>query len=319
VVLAGAIANQMIGSSAVHNTVGSAVHDAVYGAVGNAVHNTVGSAVRNTVGSAVHDAVYGAVGNAVLRDWSKYLGGQFWVGGWYGGCAYISFFRDVCGLKLPGDLWERSRAYEGTVSSACWWWPHRDYIIVSEHPVAIHTERVPGTTRTRLHCGTDMSVKFGDGWGIWSWHGVRVTEQIILSPETLTAQQIASERNAQIRQVMVERVGVERICQMFHAKMLDQATITIDGVRHPYELLHCTVGTTTFTALKMINPSMGIYHVEYVRGNPQTVREALHQRKPTWMQKIPISEAGLDWYQQGDVYIVPDGAAAIKEFPSRLT
>jgi len=60
-----------------------------------------------------------------------------------GGVAHgRHFFREVCDLALGGDLWDRAKAYEATMESACWWWPHRDFVIVSERPTAIHRELV---------------------------------------------------------------------------------------------------------------------------------------------------------------------------------
>jgi hypothetical protein len=157
------------------------------------------------------------VGEVLRKSWGNIFGGQFWVGGWWWGAAFASFFREVCDLELKGDLWDRSRAYEATVESACWWWPHREFVIVSERPVAIHRElsdpaRPRGRGSHRLHCETGAACRFQDGWGIWAWHGVRVSRQVIEQPETLTVAQIAAEENAEARRVMVERMGWDRFC-----------------------------------------------------------------------------------------------------------
>ena len=218
---------------AVRDAVGGAVEGAVEGAVGGAVGAAVGGAVRDAVGDAVEGAVEGAVGGAVGgavrgantvrratmdtigRAWSYYLGGQFWVGGWYWGGAWTSFFREVCDLELPGDLWMRARAYEATLQAACWWWPHRRFVMVSARPTIIHREvanpaQPRGWGSHRLHCAEGPAVAWPDGWGLWYWHGVRVTRQIIEAPETLTVDQIEAEPNAEVRRVMVERFGAER-------------------------------------------------------------------------------------------------------------
>jgi hypothetical protein len=100
---------------------------------------------------------------------------------------------------------------------------------------------------------------------------MRVTEQIILRPDTLTPAQIAQERNAQVRQVMVERVGIERVCQMFKAKSIntqgDYALLLLDlgdGRKRPY--------------LKMKNPSVGCFHIEGVHPTCTTVQQAINWR-----------------------------------------
>ena len=212
----------------VDGAVRSAVHNAVDGAVGDAV----GSAIHNAVGSAVDDAVHGAVGDAVgdavgnvirnavrdtiQRTWTNYLGGQFWVGsGRYWGGAWTSFFREVCHLELLGDLWARGKAYEHALESACWWWPHRDFIMVCERPLIIHRELVDpahprGWGSHRLHCNDGPAIVWPDGWGVWAIHGVRVSQRVVETPATLTPAEILAEPNAEVRRVMLARFGEER-------------------------------------------------------------------------------------------------------------
>ena len=180
---------------------------------------------RDAVRGAVSGAVGGAVGETLRRCWGASFNGQFAVGGWWYGGAWTSFFREVCDLALKGDLWDRARAYEATLESACWWWPHRDFVIVSERPSAVHRERADpakprGWGSHRLHCEDGPAVGFQDGWGVWAWHGTRVTRQIIEQPETLTIEQISAETNAEVRRVMVERMGWERFCAVAKMKLI---------------------------------------------------------------------------------------------------
>jgi hypothetical protein len=71
----------------------------------------------------------------------------------------------------------------------------------------------------------------------------------------------------------------------------------------------------------MKNPSIpGVYHLEGVPNKCNTIDEALHERKPAELRKIPVDNVnGLEWYQQGDVCIWPKGAEAVKARPSILT
>ena len=68
---------------------------------------------------------------------------------------------------IEGDLWDRARAWESTIESACWWWPHNQFIIVSERPLEIHREQVGehGWGSHRLHNDTGAAVKFR-GWEV---------------------------------------------------------------------------------------------------------------------------------------------------------
>lgn len=177
-----------------------------------AAHLLYNRAVRGAVDGAVGGAVDGAVHGA----WHRVIGGQFWIGGWYWGGAWTSYFREVCNLELPGDLWDRARAYEATMESACWWWPHRDFVIVSERPTVIHRELVDesrprGWGSHRLHCSGGPAVAFRDGFGVWAWHGVTVPQHVIEQPDLLTADTILGEGNAEVRRVMLERAGYGRV------------------------------------------------------------------------------------------------------------
>lgn len=166
-------------------------------------------------------------------------------------------------------------------------------------------------SRGQLHSHDGMAVEYPDGWGVWAWNGVRVTEQIILRPDTLTPEQIAQERNAQVRQVMVERIGIERVCQLFHAKSID--------TRGDYELLVLDLGDGLKRPyLKMLNPSVGVWHVEGVHPNCRTVQESLNWRNGLTADQIDEVN-GADWIQQGDVILKPQGARKFKTQPIQLT
>jgi hypothetical protein len=214
----GAVGGAVVGAvvGAVDGAVGGAVVGAVDGAVDGAVVDVVRDAVGDAVGDAVRDAVRDAVDGTIRLAWSSYLGGQFWAGGYgWWGAAFTSYFREVAGLELEGDLWDRGRAYEATVESACWWWPHRRFVMVVERPTVIHRELVTPTRPRgwgshRLHGEDGPAVAWPDGWGVYAWHGIRVPRQVIEAPETLTAAQIKAEPNAEIRRVMLTRFGEDR-------------------------------------------------------------------------------------------------------------
>lgn len=170
---------------------------------------TLAGAVDGAVGGAVH----GAVRDAVDGGWHQYLGGQFWPAT-YWGAAYTSFFREVCSLELMGDLWNRGRAWEATVESACWWWPTTRFVMVCDRPKVIHLEQIGrrGWGSHRLHCTTGPAIAWG-GWELYYVHGVRVDRRVIEEPETLTAKEVLTHPNAEVRRVMIELLGLERLLE----------------------------------------------------------------------------------------------------------
>jgi hypothetical protein len=215
---------------AVDDAVGNAVNDAVRGAVRDEVHDAVRDAVGDAVGNAVDDAVAGAVNDAVrdavagavrdaVRDevggavrsvinnlWRHRLGGQFWVGGWYWGSpSYVSYFREVCHLDLGDEMNSRAISYAATCEAACWWWPHRDFVMVCERPVRLERD-----AQGRLHSLAGQAIEWPDGWGLYRVHGVTVPSFVVEHPEEITVARIDAEANAEVRRIMIERYGAGR-------------------------------------------------------------------------------------------------------------
>jgi len=181
-------------------------------AVRYGVANPVEIAVGDTLGVMVHREVSRETSaHGLPRTWLSYFGGQLWVGGdWRP--ATSSYYREVAGLKLPGERWERIRAYEQTAQSSCWWYPHRDFLLACEHPREVHLEPVErrtvrGAMRHQLHCADGPAAVWPDGWGIYALHGIRVPGWIIEHPERIGVKDIEAEGDAAVRRIMLERFG----------------------------------------------------------------------------------------------------------------
>jgi hypothetical protein len=62
----------------------------------------------------------------------------------------------------------------------------------------------------RLHDARGPAVEWATGERYWFWRGIRVPQQAIESPETLTVEQILGETNLERRRVLLERMGYDR-------------------------------------------------------------------------------------------------------------
>jgi hypothetical protein len=279
----------------VRASVGASVRASVGDSVWDSVRDSVGASVRASVWASVWDSVWDSVGDSV---WDSGYGQHdaSWL-------SFYDYFRQVCTLETATNP---IHGLSEIAQAAGWFLPHKHICWISERH-----HRVCRNSRGQLHSHDGMAIEYPDGWGVWAWNGVRVTEQIILRPDTLTAEQIAKESNAQVRQVMVERIGIEQVCQMFRATTNDQrgeyALLTLDlgdGRKRPY--------------LKMRNPSVGVWHVEGVHPNCRTVQQALNWRNGLTQEQIDDIH-GADWLQQGDVILKPTGATKFKSQPIQLT
>jgi hypothetical protein len=124
---------------------------------------------------------------------------------------------------------------------------------------------------------------------------------------------VLKETNVEVRRELLRKIGVERFLAVAKSKTLHK--------RGNYELLSIDLSAELpgRRYLKMLNPSIGIWHVEGVPQECKTVEQALHSRKPAALLAIPMGEQGEDWYLQGDVAIWPREAKTVKEFPVQIT
>ena len=205
---------------AVDGAVRVAVRDAVGGAVGGAVDVAVGDAVGVAVDGAVRDAVDVAVDVAVggwrkqVSDhWSKYIGGQFWCG-WYWGAAYTTFFTEVCKLSLPVEILAAAAANSEQTQSAGWWWPHTDFVMVCERPRTLKRD-----DQGRPHSETGQAIEWQDGWGLTMWHGVRIpSDWLVKKPDAKTA---LTWPNIEQRRCAAEIVGWAVIMDELKPRVID--------------------------------------------------------------------------------------------------
>src|SRR5262249_19395672 len=63
----------------------------------------------------------------------------------------------------------------------------------------------------RLHSEHGPAMAWPDGFAIYAWHGVRVPPFVINHPDLISPGSIWAEENAEVRRVMIERIGYEHL------------------------------------------------------------------------------------------------------------
>jgi hypothetical protein len=256
--------------SEVRSAVASAVHSAVRSEVGlavdSAVDSEVSSAVYSAVVSAVHSAVYSAVGSDSPKlFWHYWIGGSVWA--WWP--AFVAYFRDICLVPFDKKILARALAYETTTRSCGYWWPNKDFVMISERPCAIRLDE-----RGRLHADRSMTIEYRDGWGLYQLHGVPMTrEHVMANPTDLDPRAILTEANVDVRRELIRKVGMDRMIAVLEPKVLDtRGDYALLSVRLTEELADCRF-------LKMLNPSLpDTWHVEGVDPKCATVEQAINWR-----------------------------------------
>lgn len=124
----------------------------------------------------------------------------------------------------------------------------------------------------RLHAEAEPAIKWGNGYGLYVYHGVILPEKYGKLPtREWQGQWILSENNAELRRVLIQGIGYARICTNLQATELDSwaeySLLKIDQLididREPIYLL------------KMTCPSTGFIHTLRVPPNMLSAREAI--------------------------------------------
>lgn len=121
-------------------------------------------------------------------------------------------------VRCRGDDDHQLDQWVTVARSAGWWWPGPRRCVITERPVAVHTEPNARAAygETRLHNPNGRAVEFADGTGIFVLHGTLVPDWVMAAP---TIDRILTERNIEIRRAAIERIGWD--------SYIDQAGLTL--------------------------------------------------------------------------------------------
>jgi len=146
-------------------------------------------------------------------------------------------------------------------------WPLENLCIVSARPQKIHI--LNGV----LHKDGAPSVEYKDGTKCYTLNGIPVKDWHSLTPSSkIDPKKVLAEENADIRRELIRKVGIERMLSVLPHKVLN----TVGD----YQLLSVNLGNGVADAryLKMLNPSIGIWHLEGVHPDCGTVQHAINWR-----------------------------------------
>jgi hypothetical protein len=134
--------------------------------------------------------------------------------------SFYEYFYEVVGLECVKPL----VGFFEVAKSAGWWWCFDKLAIMSERASESHMDE-----QGRLHREAGPAIVYPDGWGVYSWHGVRVPEKVIMDPSSLTVDEIQAEQNIEVRRIMIERYGVGDFLHQTKAEIVDMDASPIAG------------------------------------------------------------------------------------------
>ncbi|MBD2184671.1 leucine-rich repeat domain-containing protein [Aerosakkonema funiforme] len=146
-----------------------------------------------------------------------------------------------------------------------WIFPLEKVCIVCDRPIQFSLD-----AEDRLHAEGSPAIAFADGFRLYSYHGVTLPEKYgQLHPHQWQAKWLLSEKNAEIRRVLIQGIGYARICQELQLEELD--------FYREYTLLKIDndVDIEPIFLLKMTCPSTGFIHALRVPPEMRSAREAI--------------------------------------------
>ncbi len=135
---------------------------------------------------------------------------------------------------------------------------------VCDRPIKLSLDR-----EYNLHAEGGSAIEFPDGYKLYSYHGVTLPEKYgQLHPNQWQASWILSEKNAELRRVLIQGIGYDRICCELQAVGLDSW--------QEYRLLKIdNADVEPIYLLKMTCPSTGFIHALRVPPNVRSALEAI--------------------------------------------
>ena len=149
-----------------------------------------------------------------------------------------------------------------------WFIPFEDVCIMCDRPSKFSLD-----SENRLHAEGEAAIQFADGYSLYYYRGVALPEKYgKVHPNQWQASWLLSENNAELRRILIQAIGYNRICDELKA-------INLDSFRE-YSLIKIDADADVepIVLLKMICPSTGYTHVLRVPPSMESAKEAI-----TWV------------------------------------
>jgi internalin A len=168
------------------------------------------------------------------------------------------------GITLDQKAQELLRCKQQLFEDCGWIFPFENICLVCDRPLHLRFD-----SANELHAEGESAIAFADGYSLYFHHGVKLPEQYgKVHPDLWQAEWLLSESNAEIRRLLIERIGYDRICQQLQA-------VELDGWQE-YTLLKIDkADVEPIYLLKMTCPSTGFIHALRVPPDMRAAKDAI--------------------------------------------
>jgi len=234
------------------------------------IRSRIGNGVWDPLQANVGERIWRAVADAAGRPLSPWFRDSVWgridFSLWHTICAYdraylqleMRYFNTYLAPNEASALAQFNEMVSG-------YWLGRAVALLVRKPRFLAFDDAG-----RLHSATGRCVEYPDGWGFFAWHGVGVSEQVILEPDTLTRADFFGERNVEARRIIQERMGAEKFVWELAATYINSSP---QGVLYEVELPDDPDEVARY--VQVLDPSTGREYFLRVPPSIQTAAEAI--------------------------------------------
>ena len=253
--------------------IGNNIWDNIRANIGNNIRDNIrgniGANIRANIGDNIWVNIRANIGDNIKKINLKWIDTYSWCQHDINWIAFYKYFEKY-GL-LPYDRnFEIFDIWYDLACSCGWCYTFENTVFVCEKP-----SKLCLNSQGQLHNEKEMALEYSDGYGLWCLNGVRVSKDLVTTPRNkLDAHILLKEKNAEVRREIVRKIGIEKVCKDLKAQIKDK--------QGDYELLLLNLGDNRMRPyLKMLNPSIGTYHIEGVEPEIDTIEKALNWRNGT--------------------------------------
>ena len=163
------------------------------------LRSQLGDQLWSQLDSQLGDQLRGIYGNMIIMHWRR-----LWS-------KYYKFCQDI-GVSFDIEKFKKLSDLSDNVDTIL---PYKGIVFMSEKPNKINWQ--DGI----LHSTDEAAIVYKDGYKLYSLEGVRVDEQIVMQPESITVEQIKGESNQERRRIMIQQLGVDKYLQDINAEIVD--------------------------------------------------------------------------------------------------
>ena len=121
------------------------------------------------------------------------------------------------GVTLDLKAQELLRCKQQVFEECGWILPFEKVCVVCDRPIHLRFD-----AENRLHAEGEPAIGFADGYSLYFHHGVKLPEKYgKVHPDLWEAQWLLFEENAEVRRLLIQRIGYDRICQELAVTELD--------------------------------------------------------------------------------------------------